>query len=71
MVKSNSIYNMTLDECAELVGAVIAYSSFEDPEYKGPVESIIILWNGRLYEFNHIQRAKHYLLSVAGESDAE
>jgi hypothetical protein len=71
VVKSNSVYTMTLDECAELVGAVIAYSSFDDPEYKGPQERIIILWNGRLHEFNHIQRAKHYLLYVAGELDAE
>ncbi len=70
MVKNKSGYGMTLQECAELAGAVIVYCSLYDWEFNGPEESIVIEYKGRLYQFNHVHRAKSFLLALSSESVA-
>lgn len=58
----------TLEECASKAGAVIVYCSLYDPEFEGHVEQIVIEYKGRMYEFNHVARAKSFLLSLVKPS---
>ena len=58
----------TLEECASKAGAVIVYCSLYDPEFEGHIEQIVIEYKGRVYEFNHVARAKSFLLSLVKPS---
>lgn len=71
MVNSVTGFGMTLKDCASLAKAVIVYCSLYDPEWEGTNEQIVIEHKGKLYEFNHIQRAKTFLLAIAANREAK
>ena len=64
-------FGMTLKDCASVARAVIVYCSLYDPEWEGTTEQIVIEHKGKLYEFNHIQRAKSFLLSLVPQQAQE
>jgi hypothetical protein len=71
MTTSVSGFGMTLKDCASVARAVIVYCSLYDPEWEGTTEQIVIEYKGKLYEFNHIQRAKSFLLSLVPKQAQE
>ena len=71
MVNSVNGFGMTLKDCASQARAVIVYCSLYDPEWEGTNEQIVIEHKGKLYEFNHIQRAKSFLLAIAANREAK
>ena len=71
MVNTKTGFGLTLQQCADIAGAVIVYNSLQDDQYAGRYEVIVVEHNGERHEFNHIQRAKAFLLSLVSQTAQE